>query len=216
MENGNSNKRKFKERQRKAKQRASQTPEKIQERRAADLRNKARARANETPEQAHERRQSDLRNKARARANETPEQDCERRDANLRSQSRHRERNANSRIEEMVSIPRISEFVEVMDSKAKAFHHILKTRIRHDEQLSHEILDFIQKQDKIKGSGDSSSIPLFLYMNNFIKPMYVSVVIGLFAGLMNYIGLRKLLSFNKSQDLFYQFKELIAVMLYSS
>ena len=28
-----------------------------------------------------------------------------------------------SRIEEMVSIPRISEFVEVRDSKAKAFHH---------------------------------------------------------------------------------------------
>ena len=56
MENGNSNKRKFKETQRKAKQRASQTPDKIQERRAADLRNKARARANETPEEAHERR----------------------------------------------------------------------------------------------------------------------------------------------------------------
>jgi hypothetical protein len=43
MENGNSNKRKFKERQKKAKQRANQTPEKIQESRAADLRNKARA-----------------------------------------------------------------------------------------------------------------------------------------------------------------------------
>jgi hypothetical protein len=39
--------------------------------------------------------------------------------------------NANSRIEEMVSIPGISEFVEVTDSKAKAFHHILKTRIHH-------------------------------------------------------------------------------------
>jgi hypothetical protein len=46
----------------------------------------------------------------------------------------------------MVSIPLISEFVEVMDSKAKAFHHILKTRIHHDEQLSHGILDFIQNQ----------------------------------------------------------------------
>jgi hypothetical protein len=56
MENGNSNKRKFIEKQRKAKQRANQTPDKIQERRAADLRNKARARANETPQQAHERR----------------------------------------------------------------------------------------------------------------------------------------------------------------
>jgi hypothetical protein len=32
--------------------------------------------------------------------------------------------------------------------------------MRHDEQLGHEIYDFIQKQDKIKGSGDSSSIPL--------------------------------------------------------
>jgi len=61
----------------------------------------------------------------------------------------------------MVSILRISEFGEVRDSKAKAFHHILKTRIRHDEQLSHEILDFIQKQGKIKGSGDPSSIPLY-------------------------------------------------------
>jgi hypothetical protein len=60
-----------------------------------------------------------------------------------------------------VSIPQISEFVEVMDSKAKAFHHILKTRICHDEQLSHEILDLIQKQDEIKGNGDSSSIPLY-------------------------------------------------------
>jgi len=46
MENGNSNKRELKERQKKAIQRASQTPEKNQERRAADLRNKARARAN--------------------------------------------------------------------------------------------------------------------------------------------------------------------------
>jgi hypothetical protein len=69
--------------------------------------------------------------------------------------------NANSRIEEMVSIPRISEFLEVRDSKAKAFHHILKTRTHHDEQLSHEILDFIQNQGKIKGCGDSSSIPLY-------------------------------------------------------
>jgi hypothetical protein len=43
----------------------------------------------------------------------------------------------------------------------EAFHHILKTRIHHDEQLSHEILDFIQKQGKIKGRGDSSSIPLY-------------------------------------------------------
>jgi hypothetical protein len=61
----------------------------------------------------------------------------------------------------MVSIPQISEFVEFMDSKAKAFHHILKTRICHDKQLSQEILDLIQKQDKIKGNGDSSSIPLY-------------------------------------------------------
>jgi hypothetical protein len=36
MENGNSKKRKLKETQRNAKQRASQTPDKIQERRAAD------------------------------------------------------------------------------------------------------------------------------------------------------------------------------------
>jgi len=48
-----------------------------------------------------------------------------------------------------------------MDSKAKAFHHILKTRIHHNEHLSHEILDLIQKQDKIKDNGDSSSIPLY-------------------------------------------------------
>jgi len=217
MEDGNSNKRKFKERQRKAKQRANQTPDKIQERRAADLRNKARAKANETPEKAqqrratdswnkararanetpekaheriaadsrnkararanetsekaHERRAADLRNKTRARLHETPEQAHERREANLRNVRRHRSNhtpaeiqetiNANSRIEEMVSIPRISEFVEVTDSKAKAFHHILKTRIRHDEQLSHEILDFIQNQGRFKGSGDSSSIPLY-------------------------------------------------------
>jgi hypothetical protein len=79
-----------------------------------------------------------------------------------KTQAKIQERiNANSRIEEMMSIPQISEFVEVMDSKAKAFHHILKTRIHHDEQLSHEILDFIQKQDEIKGSGDSSTIPLY-------------------------------------------------------
>jgi hypothetical protein len=98
--------------------------------------------------------------------------------------------------------------VEVRDSKAKAFHHILKTRIRHDEQLSHEILDFIQNQGKIKGSGDSSSIPLYEQChqaNVCVCCDVVSVVIGLFAGLMNYIGLRKLFSFNTSQGLFYQF-----------
>jgi hypothetical protein len=171
MENGNSNKRKFKERQKKAKQRANQTPDKIQERRTADVRNKARARANETPEQAHERRAANLRNKAKGRANKTPEQAHERREANLRNVTRHRanqtrakiqeRRNANSRIEEMVSIPRISEFVEVMDSKAKAFHHILKTRIRHDEKLSKEISDFIESHEIIKGDGNSSTIPLY-------------------------------------------------------
>jgi hypothetical protein len=69
MENGNTNRRKFKERQRKAKQRASQTPDKIQERMAADLSKKARARANETLEQAHERREANLRNLAK----QTPE-----------------------------------------------------------------------------------------------------------------------------------------------
>jgi hypothetical protein len=109
--------------------------------------------------------------------------------------------NANSRIEEILSIPQISEFVEVTDSKAKAFHHILKTRIRDDEQLSHKTLDFIQYQGKFKVCVIQA---VFLYMNNAIKPMFVSVVIGLFAGLMNYIGLRELLSFNKSQGLFYQ------------
>jgi hypothetical protein len=79
---------KFKERQRKEEQRANQTPDKIQERRAADLRNKARARANETPEQGHERRAANLRNKARARANESPEQAHERRVANLINKAR--------------------------------------------------------------------------------------------------------------------------------
>jgi hypothetical protein len=34
----------------------------------------------------------------------------------------------NSRIGEMVSIPQISEFVEVRDSKAKAFHHFFKDK----------------------------------------------------------------------------------------
>ncbi len=101
----------------------------------------------------------------------------------------------------MVSIPRISEFVAVTDSKAKLFHHILKTRRHHDEQLSHEILVLIQNKAKSRVVVIQA---VFLYMNNAIKPMFVSVVIGLFAGLMNYIGLRKLLSFNKSQGLFYQ------------
>jgi hypothetical protein len=80
--------------------------------------------------------------------------------------SRHRANQTRAKIqekkiEEMVTIPQISEFVEVRDLKAKAFHYILKTRIHHDEQLSHEILDLIQKQDKIKGNGDSSNIPLY-------------------------------------------------------
>jgi hypothetical protein len=197
----------------KAKARANKTLEQAHERRAADLRNKVKARANETLEQAHERRVADLRNKARARVHETPEQAHERREANLRNVTRHRANQtpakiqetikANSRIEEMVSIPRISEFVKVRDSKAKAFHHILKTRICHDEQLSHEILDFIQNKVKSRVVVIQAA---FLYMNNVIKPKFVSVVIGLFAGLMNYIGLRKLLSFNKSQGLFYQIK----------
>jgi hypothetical protein len=127
--------------------RANQTPDKIQEWRESDLRNKTRVRAHETPEQAHERREANLRNVTRHRANQTPD----------KIQVR---RNANTRIKEMVPIPRISECVEVMDSKAKEFYHILKTRIHHDEQLSQEILDLIQKQDKIKDNGDSSSFPL--------------------------------------------------------
>jgi hypothetical protein len=72
-------------------------------RRAEDLRNKARAKIHETPEQAHERREANLRNVTRHRANQTA--------ANIQEKI-----NANSRIEEMVSIPQFSEFVEVMDS----------------------------------------------------------------------------------------------------
>jgi hypothetical protein len=151
-----------------ARHRANLTPEKIQEMRQSDLSYKARARIHETPEQAHERREANLRNVTRHRANQTR--------ANIQDTI-----NANSRIEEMVSIPRISEFVEVTDSKAKAFHHKIKANSR---------VVVIQA--------------VFLCMNNVIKPMYVSVVIGLFVGLMNYIGLRKLLSNNKSQGLFYQ------------
>jgi hypothetical protein len=64
-------------------------------------------------------------------------------------------------MEEMVSIPRISQFVEIMDSKAKAFHHILKTRIGHNEQLSKEVLDFMENKEKLKECDYSSNIPLY-------------------------------------------------------
>jgi len=95
------------------------------------------------------------RNKARARVRETPEQTHERREANLRNVTKHRANQTSAKFHEMIHAnSRNEENVEVTDSKAKAFHHILKTRICHDEQLSHEILDFIQKQGKIKGSGD--------------------------------------------------------------
>jgi hypothetical protein len=56
---------------------------------------------------------------------------------------------------------------------------------------------------------------VFLYTNNVIKPMFVSVVIGLFAGLMNYIGLRKLLLSTKVKAYSTKLKTPIAVMLYS-
>jgi hypothetical protein len=48
----------------------------------------------------------------------------------------------------LTSIPRILEVVEVTDSKAKAFQHILKTRIAHNEQLSKEVIDFMDNQRK--------------------------------------------------------------------
>jgi hypothetical protein len=80
-------------------------------------------------------------------------------------------------MEEMVSIPRISEFVEVMDSKANAFHHILKTRIGHNEQLGKEVLDFMENHGKFKDFDNSRTIH---YMNSVIKPIFVSVVTGLF------------------------------------
>ena len=110
-------------------------------------RNKARARVRETPEQTHERREANLRNKARARIHETSEQAHERREANLRNVTKHRANQTSAKFHEMIHAnSRNEENVEVTDSKAKAFHHILKTRICHDEQLSHEILDFIQNQ----------------------------------------------------------------------
>jgi hypothetical protein len=95
-----------------------ETPEQAHKRREANLRNVTRHTANqswvkiqETSEQAHKRREANLRNVTRCRANQT--------------QAKIQEAiNANSRIEEMVSIPQISEFVEVRDSKAKVFHHI--------------------------------------------------------------------------------------------
>jgi hypothetical protein len=51
--------------------------------------------------------------------------------------------------------------VEVTDSKAKAFQHILKTRIGHNEQLSKEVLDFMENQRKFKDGDSSSLIPLY-------------------------------------------------------
>jgi hypothetical protein len=41
-------------------------------------------------------------------------------------------------------------YSEVMDSKVNAFHHILKTRIGHNEQLSKEVSDFMENQGKFK------------------------------------------------------------------
>jgi hypothetical protein len=51
--------------------------------------------------------------------------------------------------------------VEVTDSKAKAFQHILKTRIGHNEQLSKEVLDFMENQRKFKDGDSSNLIPLY-------------------------------------------------------
>jgi hypothetical protein len=175
--------------------------EQANERREANLRNSARHRANQTPEKNQERRESDLRNKARVRAHETPEQAHERREANLRSQSRHRERNANTRIKEMVSIPIISEFVEVMDSKAEAFHHILKIRIHHDEQLSKEILDFIESHEKIKGDGNSSTISLYEQCHQ----ANICVCCDRFiCGTDELCWIKKILYFSKNQGLSFQ------------
>jgi hypothetical protein len=56
-----------------------------------------------------------------------------------------------------VIVPNISENVEVVDSKTKVFNHILKTRIHHDQ----EILDLLERQEKIKGNVHSSIIPLY-------------------------------------------------------
>jgi hypothetical protein len=75
-------------------------------------------------------------------------------------------------MEEMVSTPRISEFVEVMDSKANAFCHILKTKICHDEQLSKEVLDFMENQGTFKVCDCSSTIPLYEQCHQSIICVY--------------------------------------------
>jgi len=67
----------------------------------------------------------------------------------------------NHGIEEEVTIPRISDFVETVQSKAKAYQHMLKTRIGHNEQLSQEVMDFIQQQQSNIENSESSTIPLY-------------------------------------------------------
>jgi hypothetical protein len=101
----------------------------------------------------------------------------------------------------MVSIPRISEFVEVMDSKAKAFHHFLKTSIRHDEQLNKEILDFIERHEKIMGDGNSSTIPL----HEQCHQANICVCCDRFIyGTDELCWIKKILYFSKNQSLSFQ------------
>ena len=153
MEDEKTRKAREKQRKKKAKQRASQTLEKQRQLREENTRKRAVARGNLSPEKQTQLREEDTTKRALARDNLSPEKQRQLWEEDIRRKAVIKGN--------LTSIPRISEFVEVTDSKAKAFQHILKTRIGHNEQLSKEVLDFMENRRKFKDGDSSNLIPLY-------------------------------------------------------
>jgi hypothetical protein len=63
--------------------------------------------------------------------------------------------------ENVNSVPLITEKVEVEVSRLKAFQHVMKTKVGHDEIIPDNILDFIHQSLSTDKNEKNIEIPLY-------------------------------------------------------
>jgi hypothetical protein len=93
---------------------------------------------------------------------ETPEQAEIRRRNNAENMVTQRSSSArNENIEQQTEVPLISRYVETEEAIQKAFHHMMKTKIGHDELFSDEIREAVTKVVGDSNNGTEVQIPIY-------------------------------------------------------
>ncbi len=126
-------------------------------------------RVNQSPEQAQQSREVNARNMAELRANQTSEQAQQSREVNARNMAelRAQRREGLSHYigecfdKEISSVPKILAFLETKESMKNAFHHLLKTQIVFGEQLSEEMLNFMNNKENTGFDDMSYVLPIY-------------------------------------------------------